>query len=81
MTSLHVICGLGPHNQKSWLRLWSLHCEFARDLSIMKGSALALAESSFIKKTSRFFQMLISCICTNNFLTGLTTKKFIFGMK
>ena len=22
MTSLHVICGLGPPNQKSWLRLW-----------------------------------------------------------
>ena len=22
MTSLHVICGLGPLNQKSWLRLW-----------------------------------------------------------
>ena len=23
MTSLPVICGLGPPNQKSWLRLWS----------------------------------------------------------
>ena len=23
MTSLHVICGLAPPNQKSWLRLWS----------------------------------------------------------
>ena len=22
MTLLHVICGLGPPNQKSWLRLW-----------------------------------------------------------
>ena len=22
MTSLHVICSLGPPNQKSWLRLW-----------------------------------------------------------
>ena len=22
MTSLQVICGLGPPNQKSWLRLW-----------------------------------------------------------
>ena len=22
MTSLYVICGLGPPNQKSWLRLW-----------------------------------------------------------
>ena len=22
MTSLHVICGLGPPNQKSWLHLW-----------------------------------------------------------
>ena len=24
MTSLHVICDLGPPNQKSWLRLWAL---------------------------------------------------------
>ena len=24
MTSLRVICGLGPPNQKSWLRLWVL---------------------------------------------------------
>ena len=23
MTSLHMICGLGPPNQKSWLRVWS----------------------------------------------------------
>ena len=22
MTSLRVICGLGPPNKKSWLRLW-----------------------------------------------------------
>ena len=28
MTSLHVICGLGPPNQKSWLRLCIEHYDF-----------------------------------------------------
>ena len=31
MTSLRVICGLGPPNQKSWLRLWFLYCIFANE--------------------------------------------------
>ena len=28
MTSLHVICCLGPPNQKSWLRLWAIFSLF-----------------------------------------------------
>ena len=34
MTSLHVNCGLGPPNQKSWLRLWL-------DVRVKRGAELS----------------------------------------
>ena len=43
MTSLHVICGLGPPNQKSWLRLCARFLAFSNEISTVQKIVLSLS--------------------------------------
>ena len=57
MSSLHVICGSGPPNQKSWLRLWS-RIQFEprpRDQDCRKTTSLPeVVEQRQIKRWTNF---------------------------
>ena len=61
MTSLRVICGLGPPNQKSWLRLCmgaSIETLYVTILGTL-GHVTAIMETKFRQKMVKFEQIYL----------------------